>query len=175
MSRELSLVVLIAIVLGMESTGAAEESKFKITMKRDNDEVEVTLEENTAIFSVRSPLGISQAVVERTGKHWPGEVKLRLHLKGLENFKVTNGKVTLEAAVSSQGDQQPVRLWKDGDEAVALEAKDPYWIDVHMFSNAREPTKTIPLVDGYFEMRLPKALFDGNPESITINWIDFYR
>jgi len=169
------LFVVIAIVLGMECTGAAEESKFKITMKHDNDKVEVTLEENTAIFSVRSPLGISQAVVERTGKHWPGEVTLRLHLKGLESFKVTNGKVMIETAVSSHGDEQRARLWNDGDEGVVLEAKDPYWMDVRIFSDAKEPTKTIPLVDGYFEMRLPKTLFDENPNSITISWVDFFR
>ncbi len=38
-----------------------------------------------------------------------------------------------------------------------------------------KPAKTIPLDDGYFEMQLPKALFEDNPKSITINWIDFYR
>jgi hypothetical protein len=38
-----------------------------------------------------------------------------------------------------------------------------------------EPVKSIPLKDGYFEMQLPKALFEHNPQSITLNWIDFYR
>lgn len=38
-----------------------------------------------------------------------------------------------------------------------------------------EPVKTIPLEDGFFEMQLPKVLFEDNPKSITLNWIDFYR
>lgn len=29
--------------------------------------------------------------------------------------------------------------------------------------------------NGYFEMTLPKAFFDGNPHTIQVNWIDFYR
>ncbi len=38
-----------------------------------------------------------------------------------------------------------------------------------------KPAETIPLVNGHFEMRLPKTLFEGNPKSIAISWIDFYR
>lgn len=38
-----------------------------------------------------------------------------------------------------------------------------------------KPAKTIPLKDGYFDRRLPKEFFEGNPKSITVNWIDFYR
>ena len=44
-----------------------------------------------------------------------------------------------------------------------------------MLGNDGEPVKTIPLKNSYFEMRLPKALFEDNPKSITLNWIDFYR
>ncbi len=38
-----------------------------------------------------------------------------------------------------------------------------------------KPTKVIPLKDGYIEMQLPKKLFEGNPKSIALDWIDFYR
>ena len=37
---------------------------------------------------------VSEAVIERAGVNWPDTVMLRLHLKGLEHFTVTNGKVT---------------------------------------------------------------------------------
>ena len=37
------------------------------------------------------------------------------------------------------------------------------------------PTKALPLKAGYFEMQLPKELFEVNPKSIALNWIDFYR
>ena len=35
--------------------------------------------------------------------------------------------------------------------------------------------KELPLKDGYFEMTLPRAFFEGNPMTITVAWIDFYR
>jgi hypothetical protein len=39
---------------------------------------------------VQSPFGISHAVIERKCETWPDALVLRLHLKGLENFKVTS-------------------------------------------------------------------------------------
>ena len=98
---------------------------------------------------------------------------LRLHLKGLENFKVSNGKVTLEASMSSQDGN--VRLWKDGKEDSPLDSKSPYWLEIRRFDHDGKEATTIPLKDGYFEIQLPKALFDDDPKSITVNWIDFYR
>ena len=163
------------LLTGASTTIADDTPPFKITSKRDSDRVEVKVEKDKARFSVHSPFGISQAVIERRGKNWPDIVTLRLHLKGLENFKVANGKVTLHAAVSSHGEKQPVRLWLDDKEDSPLTAKSPHWMEVRMVGNDGKPMNTIPLVDGHFEMQLPKALFAGNPRSITISWIDFYR
>src|SRR5262245_15178035 len=77
-------------------------AKFKITTKRQDDWVELRVEKDKAVFSVHSPFGISQVVIERLEEMWPKEVMVRLHLKGLENFRATNGKVKLEASVSIQ-------------------------------------------------------------------------
>jgi hypothetical protein len=68
-----------------------------------------------------------------------------------------------------------VRLWKDGKEDAPLDAQSPYWIEIRTVGRDGNLAKTIPLKDGYFEMQLPKAFFDGNPKAITMNWIDFYR
>ena len=56
-----------------------------------------------------------------------------------------------------------------------LDAHSPYWMEILMFGGDGKPAKTIPLKDGYFEMQLPKAFFEDNPKSITVNWIDFSR
>ncbi|MFM9069288.1 MAG: hypothetical protein ACKOUR_18440 [Planctomycetota bacterium] len=48
-------------------------------------------------------------------------------------------------------------------------------MEIQTFGSDGQPAKTIPLQDGYFEMQLPKAFIAGNPKSITLNWIDFYR
>jgi len=160
-------------LLAVVATTAADTPPFKITTKRDNDRVEVMTDKNKAILSIRSPFGISNAAIERTGEKWPDAVVLRLHLKGLENFKASNGQLKLDAAVSSQSGK--VRLWKDGREDDSLDATSQYWMDVRMVGGDGKLAEVIPLKDGYFEMQLPRALFEGNPKTITVNWIDFYR
>lgn len=166
------------LVLAVALTTAAGDDDtppFKITTKRDNDRVEVKVEKEMTIFSVHSPFGISNAAIERTGEKWPDAVMLRLHLKGLERFKALNGKTRLEASASLQEGKPLVRLWKDGKEDALLDSKDPLWMEIRVVGGDGKPAKAIPLKDGYFEMKLPRALFDGNPNSISVNWIDFYR
>ena len=169
--------VALVLLVAAGSLAAADDAapKFKVTTKRTDDTVEVRAEKDRAVFSVKSPFGISQAVIERADEKWPEAVVLRLHLKGLESFRASNGKVTLDAAVSIQDGKPKVRLWKDGKEDAPLDEKSPFWMDVRMLTGDGKPAKELPLKDGYFEMALPKAFFEGNPKSITLNWIDFYR
>ena len=124
---------------------------------------------------MRSPLGISQAVIERAGEKWLKAVVLRLHLKGLESFRASNGKVKLGAAVSIDEGKAKVRQWQDGKEGAPLDEKSPLWMDVRIVGGDGKPARELPLKGGYFEVALPKALFEGNPKSVTLNWIDFYR
>ena len=164
----------LTMFVGMMSAATADDTPpYKITLKRDNDTVEVRADKEKTVFIVKSPFGISQAAIERTQEKWPESVVLRLNLKGLENFKASNGKATLEASVSSQDGK--VRIWKDGKEDMPLDAKSPYWMEVRMVGGDGKAAKAIPLKDGFFEMALPKAFFEGNPKSITVNCIDFYR
>lgn len=164
---------LIALAFVVSTASANDPPPFKIATKRDNDRVTVNIEKDQTVFSVHSPFGISHAVIEQAVEKWPDLVMLRLHLKGLENFGVTGGKVKLEGAVSSQDSK--MRLWKDGKEDALLDAKSPCWIEVRIVGGDGKQAKEIPLKGGYFELQLPKAIFEGNPKSITLNWIDFYR
>ena len=176
-----SSLVPLAVLLVMSSFALAgdgdapkdQPAKFRITTRMKDDAVEVQVNKDKTVFVVKSPFGISQAVIERTDEKWPDAVVMRLHLKGLESFRATNGKVTLNAAVSSQDGK--VRLWKDGKEGVPLDQKSLLWTDIRMMSGDGKPAKAIPLKDGYFEMALPKAFFEGQPKAITVKWIDFYR
>jgi hypothetical protein len=174
MKTGFAALLLLAGASGL-AVAAEQPQAFKITTKRKDDAVEVRAEKDRTVFSVTSPFGISQAVVERKGEKWPEAVVLRLHLKGLENFRASNGKVTLEAAVSVQEGKPKVRLWKDGKEDTPLEEKSPFWMDIRILTGEGKPARELPLKDGYFEMALPRAFFEGNPKAITLNWIDFYR
>ena len=168
-------LVVLAVAATSGVTAGDDKPQFKIMTKRDTDKVEVNIEKDKTVFNVHSPFGISQAVIERVEEKWPDAVVLRLYLKGLESFRASNGKVTLDAAVSSNNDKQRVRLWKDGDEKSLLDSKSPFWMEIRMVGSDGKAAKSIPLEDGYFEMQVPKAFFEGNPKSITLNWIDFYR
>jgi len=168
---------IVAVGLGVAATGtlcAAETTPpFKITCKRSDDRVEVKTEKEGTVLSIRSPFGISHAIIERTEEPWPEKIVIQLRLKGLESFKVSNGMQKLEVSVSSQDGK--VRLWKDGDENSPLDSKSPYWMEIRMLDRDGKQAKAIPITDGYFEVHLPKAFFEGNPKSITLHWIDFYR
>src|SRR5262245_35512331 len=168
------LAVSLLPVLAWADDGAAP-GKFEVTTKRKDDTVEVQAEKDKTLFIIKSPFGISQAVIEREGEKWPDAVALRLHLKGLESFRASNGKVMLDAAVSIHEGKVQVRLWKDGKEDAPLDEKSPLWTDIRIVGGDGKPAKELPLKDGYFEVAVPKAFFEGNPMSITLNWIDFYR
>ena len=165
--------IFVATVLTVGCASAVDESPFKITTKRDDDNIEVTARDDKAVISVHSPSGISQADIERSDKDWPHSMTLRLHLKGLEGLKISDGKITFEAAVSTQ--DSTARLWENGKEDSPLDSRSPYWMEIHLIDKDGKPTNGLPLDDGYFEMQLPRTLLEGNPKSITINWIDFYR
>jgi hypothetical protein len=169
-----AVAALISIICAL-AFGDEPQARFKIATKRGTDKVEIKVEKGKAIVAIQSPFGISEAKIERLEEKWPDAVVLRLQLKGLENFKVSNGKVTINASVSSSAKKQSVRLWKDEKEDSPLDVKSPYWMEIHMIGADGKPAETIPLKDGYFDMQLPKEFFEGNPKSITLSWIDFYR
>jgi len=172
MSLTQALIVAMAFLLNIGCTNVVEDSpQSKITTKRDNDRIEVQIENGKAVISIHRPFGISHAIVERLDENWPDAAVLRLHLKGLESLKVTNEKITLNAAVLSHD----VRLWKDGNEDSPLNSKIPYWMEIRMVGNGGKTVKTIPLNDGDFETELPKVFLEGNPKTFTVDWINFYR
>jgi hypothetical protein len=160
--------------------GAGDEPKrdpgrFKTTNRRDDDRIEVRTEKGRTVFLVHSPFGISRSVIERLDDAWPKAVVLRLHLKGLSSFQVSDGKCTVDAAVSLEEGKPRVRVWKDGKEDAPLNEKSPLWLDIRIVGGDGKPPTELPLKDGYFEVALPGAIFAGNPKSITLSWIDFYR
>ena len=164
---------LLVLAAAMASDAADHQAPFRVTTKRADDRVHVNADADKVVVSIESPSGISGTVIERTGEKWPNVVVLHLHLKGLENFRACHDQLQLEAAVSSH--DGTLRLWKDGLEDQPLDPLSPYWMKIRRLGNDGQPGRTIPLNDGYFEVPLPKAFFEGHPKSISLSWIDFYR
>lgn len=153
----------------------ASASPFKITTKHATDKVTVELQAGVATFAIRSPGGIGRAVIERQAAKWPDKITLRLYLRGLESFRISNGKSTLHVAIASHGEPPRIRVWKDDQENAPLTPNDPAWIAVRILDKQNRPTTDMPLADGTFELTLPGSLFADAPQSITLDWIDFYR
>jgi hypothetical protein len=163
------------VAAGSLAADDEQHTRFKVTTKREDDSVKIRTDRDKTVFDVKSPFGISQAVIERQGETWPKAVVLRLHLKGLSSFRASNGKVRLDAAVSMEEGKQKLRLWKDGQEDAPLDQKSPLSTDIRIVGGDGKPARELPLKDGHFEVALPRAFFDGSPKAITLNWIDFYR
>ena len=162
------------LLLALVTTNG-DAPRLKITTKKQDDTVEVRADKDRMVFIVRSPSGISQAVIERQDNNWPKVVVLRLHLKGLENFRVSSGKVRLDGAVSIQKGKPKVRLWKDGKEDAPLDEKSPFRAEIRIVGGDGKPARELPLKDGYFEITLPRAFLEGNPKEVAVRWIDFHR
>ncbi|WP_143544128.1 hypothetical protein [Rhodopirellula sp. MGV] len=160
--------------IGDQHTASADgEPSFSISSNRDDDEVTVNVDDDTVLFSLRSPRGIGRATIERNDEHWPPKIKLRLYLNGLEKFKLVCGDMTLEASIVSQTGK--FRVWKGGSEDSPLDRESPFWIKLDAFDEDGKPIALKPPVHGYFELQLPKAAFAENAKTITLHWIDFYR
>jgi hypothetical protein len=171
MSVWISMVGFSVVLMGMVMLEDA--SSFKITSKRADDRVDVISKDRKICFVIRSPSGISHTTIERTAKQWPDQVMIQLKLAGLENFKLSTDRMKLEASVSSNLGE--VRYWKQGEEDSPLDSTSAYWMAVKVLDSDGVPTKVLPLKDGCFEMQLPRKLFESNPKSFKLEWIDFYR
>jgi len=148
---------------------------FKITTKRDTDKLVATREDEKTVFTLQSETGIGTATIQRTSESWPKVILLRMKLKGLERFKATNGTRTLNASIASGDVQERIRLWENDLEETPLDDTSPLWTDLQLLDAMGQPINTIPLKEGTIQLRLPTALFEENPESINLEWIDFYR
>ncbi len=147
-----------------------------VTLRRDEDRATVTRLGEGAMVQLDSPGGLGAAVLSRSGDRWPNPLRLRLTLKGLESLRLTAGKTTILATGTTGG--QPtsrVALSENGQPERPLLQTSPFWTQIRAVRQNGQPATEIPLPDGAFEIDLPAALFDENPASLTVEWIDFHR
>jgi hypothetical protein len=129
------------------------------------------MEGDKTIIDITSEFGIDNATIRRKSDEWPKSILVRLHLSGLESFKAGSGNVAVEWSVASTGDHAARSSLVSGLRVARITKDSPYFAEVRIVGGNGK----IPLKDGYFEVPLPAKLFEGNPEEITLRWIDFYR
>ena len=154
-------------------TAAEMKLRANATVKKPDDQVIEVITDGGTVFCVRSPSGIGSATIHREA--WPEKVRLRLHLRGLEELTIRSDSTALKASVlSHSGRRRLLRVVNDGQEK-GVEEGGPYWTEIKMFDSNGKQVQRWPGEGGYFEMIVPQRLLVAQPKSLAIDWIDFYR
>lgn len=166
----------IVTVTGLQSIGGAglggnPKPDFRVTAGRTDTLIHFASEADMTIFDISSDFGIDSATIKRESANWPESMLVRLHLRGLESFRATRNEIAVEWSVSSTGKHAERVSLRKGRNESALDEKSPYHSEVRIVGGDGK----IPLNDGYFAVPPPAKLFEGNPEEITLRWIDFFR
>lgn len=141
--------------------------------KNPDDQVDIQIENGAAQVDIQSPTGIGSVSFELVSGTMPGNITLRLHLTGLEQFRLTSAQDRISASVSS-GDALGIQnesILSSGTEAPLLPGH-PLWMEIEIVSDAE---KKIPLEEGYFEVTVPGEFIQNAGKSFEVEWIDFYR
>ena len=151
---------------------AGGEAAWQINLKKKDDKVAIAIDGEKTIFTITSPSGIGSATVGPKSKQWPATVVVRLHLRGLESFAVSNGTVKVSAAWDGKLARE--QLWVEGKEGPALDASNRLWVNMRAFDAAGKPAVAVPIQDGWFEVMVPNTILDEGA-SLKLDWIDFHR
>ena len=153
---------------------SGDEAVFSVAAKNQDDQINIQKLDSVTVFDVQSPTGISSAKVELESGGMPENILVRLHLKGLEEFRLISSRAVIVASGSSSSsfsfnDQ---RVNSSGRE-YSITPVDPLWMKIEIVSD--QATKKIPLDKGYFEITVPQEFIRNIENSFEIHWIDFYR
>ncbi len=163
--------LLLGRLAGLRAAWEQEQFGLAAQARRPDSRIRFSADGDATIVEVTSPTGIDTAVLRRTTPQWPKSVVVRLRLRGLESFKAGGEKLAVEWSVSYSG-EHAVRVYLstlEGDRE--LPPSSPYYTRLRIVGG----DGTVPLRDGYFEVPLAEKLFEGNPEALTLRWVDFYR
>ena len=156
---------------GLRLLWEAEQSGLQGQARRPGSRLRFFTDDDSSIVDITSEFGIDQATLQRRTEAWPKAVVVRLHLSGLESFKIRSKSLSVEWSVASTGDHAVTSTLVSGKRVAMLAPESPYYSEIRMVGGMRK----IPLKDGYFEVLIPSKLFEDNPAEISLEWIDFYR
>jgi hypothetical protein len=147
---------------------------FTITTSNQEDAVSITSEEGISLIDINSPSGVGSAHFELVSGILPEKIITRLHLKGLEEFRLSYNETVISASISSGSafniSSQNILL---SNIEYPIQAGHPLWLEIKVVSD--QTIKKIPLEEGYFEITFPKESNKKIGSSFEIQWVDFYR
>ena len=131
---------------------------FIVITKNPDDRVDIQYEDGISLIDIQSPTGIGDATFELESGTMPENMILRLHLNGLEGFRLTSEQDQISASASG-GENQA--LLSAGQES-PLQPGHPLWVEI-------EPGEE------YFEVTVPRQFIQDAGTIFEVEWIDFYR
>lgn len=170
------LLVFLALVgLGACTAFRNRPPAFNIVTPKSSDRLTVNVTGAETALDIFSETGIGGAEVRLTAGSFPEKMLLRLHLKGLEELRVSYRDQTLLASVFSSGERE-IRQSRgvargDSLEWEILKPGSRYWMEIRIVSG----DSRIPLTEGYFEVQLPRFFREDKISRFSLRWIDFYR
>jgi len=161
-------ILVIGFLLGCYTPVFAKPTSVIVSSQRNAEVVEVVQKQGRTLIDIHSRRGIGTAILTRNACEWPDDLRLRLHLKGLESLKLTAGQQELRIEVISHLTQKADILVEDkqGKSIPLNHALQPV-----VFYKQPPSAKGA----GYFEVVIPAGLLKSGDESLTVSWIDFYR
>ena len=173
-----ALALLISIVLAactfQTDRSNGSEPEFYVTGSKPGDTITITSEDDISIMDVNSPGGIGSARVELVSGPLPQKMIARLHLKGLEEFRLLYADTVIVASVSSDStfNISNQRILLSGTEQ-PIPPGGPLWMEIRIVSD--QTAQNIPLEEGYFEVTFPQEFTEQAGTSFEIQWVDFFR
>lgn len=161
----------------------ADDSKTPLTVRVESlgdrtqeAGIKVAIADGVATIDVTRTPPMGRMRITTEGK-WCEGIVLRLRVGGLENLQCDHGEVSVTASVLSHSDHKQLQFRMEGEKQVALDPKDPLWLEISQRGKDGKKLTSLPKVDegGYFEIRIPAAMLAAEPQPLAIDWIDFYR
>lgn len=147
---------------------------FNTTVEGDGNVVQINTSGDPVVVDVHSPSGIGAATIDLLSSPAPANIIVRLHLRGLESFRLAFDHTVITAEMSSDEHHsvfQQVELPDGGTRPIASDS--PLWLDIQIVAT---PTSLAPSPQpSAFAIRMPHGLMNEQRRSFTIRWIDFYR
>ena len=178
-----AIVVLAFGTLMISPAAFADDSKTPLTVRVESlgdrtqeAGINVAIADGVATIDVTRTPPMGRMRITTEGK-WCEGIVLRLRVGGLENLQCEHGEVSVTASVLSHSDHKQLQFRMEGEKQVALDPKDPLWLQISQRGKDGKKVTSLPKVDegGYFEIRIPAAILAGEPQPLAIDWIDFYR
>jgi hypothetical protein len=180
--KERWIVTVATLKSAAEKKGATDATGLEARDVREGTKVAFEGNGEQAFVDIRCERGIDRCTLARKGEHWPKQVTLRLHLRGLESFQATAGNTTISWAVASSGEHASRSSLTSGKRNVELEPGDPYHTVARPVASPdsiritkKEGSPSQVVIPNCFQVPLPAKLLEGNPEQLQLQWIDFYR